>query len=182
MDELLAMLLPYVIGFCQVIVSLAFAISFAGKALHMPQFTRAVAAFAILPAWASKPAAYLLLIAEFTIALLVIAGGPLLVAGLLLATALLLIFSFALMSVLRRNMRIACNCFGPSHVPVSRYDVWRNAGLLLICLAGLAATSPANVTHRSLDFAGWGISAVAASVALLLLLRLGDIAQIFRQS
>lgn len=182
MNELLAMSLSYVTGFCQAIVSLAFAISFAGKALHMPEFTHAVTTFAILPAWASKPAAYLLLTAEFATALLVIAGGPLLNAGLVMATALLLVFSFALLSVLRRNMRISCNCFGPSHIPVSRYDVWRNAGLIVICLAGLAATSLANNPQRSLDFAGWSIAALAASVTLLLLVRLGDIAQLFRQS
>jgi hypothetical protein len=64
-------------------------------------------------------------------------------AGLALGAALLIAFTVAIGSVLRRGAPVSCRCFGSSTQPLGRRHLMRNALLLLVAAAGVTGTAPA---------------------------------------
>ncbi len=85
-------MLAYIQMFCRSVVLLVFIISFASKVSRIATFQQTITSFALLPRRFSRSAAYLFLLAEALVAMLVLLGGPLLLPGYLLASALLLLF------------------------------------------------------------------------------------------
>jgi hypothetical protein len=131
------MLADYLLVFFRVTIGLLFLISATGKLRDTAAFQEAVVDFQLLPRSWSRAVALGVPGAELCVVLLVAAGGPLLLVGFALAAALLLVFSTALVTVLRRDFTVTCNCFGPTVRRVSIYDVIRNAILIACALLGI---------------------------------------------
>ncbi len=124
---------------CQVVVGGVFALSAAGKLRDLRAFARAVGDFAVVPASLTAPVAAALVVLECIVPVLLL-FRPTALGGLLLAAALLAVFTAGLLGVLRRGAATACNCFGSaSSRPVGRVHIWRNAALLVVSGSGVAA-------------------------------------------
>lgn len=169
----------YLLAFCRLVIGLVFVVSFLTKARHLTVFEQTITRFALLPRRFSRTLARLFLGGELLVVVLIALGGPVLAAGFGLAIILLLLFSGALVSVLRREIRTSCNCFGTSEKPVAASDVGRNAGLLLCAILGCASLAGANSDNGRLSLAEWGILGLGATVFVALLLNLSDILQLF---
>lgn len=171
----------YLLAFCRLAIGLVFGISFLTKARHLTAFEQTIARFALLPKRFSRPLAYLFLGGELLVVVLVALGGPVLAAAFGLAIVLLLLFSGALVSVLRRQIHTSCNCFGASEKPVAASDVWRNAGLLLCAILGCAAVSGTYSEQGRLSLAEWGVIGLGATAFVAILLNMRDILQLIGQ-
>lgn len=163
---------------CRVSIALVFALSARGKARDMAGFEAAIGDFRVFPRGWSRMVARGVVGAELAVVVSMSIGGRVLLVGFLLAGGLLTVFSVALMSVLRRNLRVACNCFGPTERRVSPYDVARNA-LLIGCGAVGIWTFGASVTTLPVLETVLAC-AVAASLAVLLT-NLADVVETLRR-
>lgn len=175
------MFLSLLVTFCRIVIGLVFALSFLNKVLNPTMFERTVFSFDLVPKPLIKIAALLFLSGELTVVLFALAGGTFLGPGFTLAGILLLVFTMALASVLIRNIKTSCNCFGPSQKPVSAYDIWRNAGLILLVLAGLGALFMLNSDVANLDVPELSIVVLVAGSFVAIWLNLRDIIQLFHQ-
>src|SRR6185436_17118748 len=125
----------------------------------------------ILPRSLVVAAAWLFLTAEVAVVALLIAGA--LLPAFALALMLLLAFSAALASALYRRLPSSCNCFGSKKQPLSRFDLWRNAGLIVCAGAGCGAA--ATDTPYGLGLAEWLLVGVSALVFVAIWLQIGEI-------
>ncbi|MEU5527930.1 MauE/DoxX family redox-associated membrane protein [Micromonospora chersina] len=112
------------------------------------EFTRSVRDMGYRPA---GPLAAAVVAAEFT-AVVLLAVIPR--AGFLLSAALLLAFTVAVATNLRRA-GATCRCFGRTAAPLGRHHVWRNAFLVGCAIAGaLAPAGPVRPGEALLAVAG----------------------------
>jgi hypothetical protein len=133
----------YVLMFCRFTVIVMFVLSVSGKVKNIDAFQKSIEDFQLLPLAWSKVVAWAFLCMEAITILLTVIGGSALLVGFLLSACLLVVFSAALTLVLRRRVRISCNCFGWTERRISPYDVVRNALFILCSLVGLwALASP----------------------------------------
>ena len=168
----------YLLAFCRIAIGLLFVVSAIGKLRDFAAFRSSVAGFELLPrAWSGR-AAVGLLGTELGVVLLLAAGGPLLPVGLSLAALVLLGFSAALVAVLRRGLKVACNCFGPTTRRVSAYDVVRN--LVLFACAVLGAWALV-ASRQGLSATEVVLVALMAGCFVALLTQLGDVAETLRR-
>lgn len=174
-------MVTYVSAYCRIIVGLAFLASSLPKAYGLPTFEQTIKSFRLVPdAWSWLVARFLLL-GEFLVAAVTLAGTRFWWLGLLLAIIFLSAFSVAIASTLRRNIRTRCNCFGPSTGPLSLYDVWRNVGFVICALVGISILFMSPNQQERLDFQSWGLVGVAAAISLAIWLNLQDIVRLLRQ-
>lgn len=170
--------------FCRVTFIVLFAWSTWSKVRNFAAFKEAIMRFAILPQRLVLPASCLALVSELSVVTLLIAGHVWAQAGFVLATALLLVFSVAMISVLRRGINTSCNCFGHSDRNLSSVEVWRNLGLLclaLTCVVGnfeMSHDLPSRVMHADAAFSVL-MSAVAVACTLVVL-NLSDLVELVR--
>jgi peroxiredoxin len=167
------MMLPYLLTFCRLVIGLVFAISFVGKARDIGQFAKTIGRFELLPRRWNKTAAWIFLGGEAAVVVLLIVGGPLLPLAFALAGLLLLLFTLALLSALRRNIETSCNCFGASEKLLTYYDVGRNAVFMACSVLGWwlvpqVAGSPAAQNWPAL--AWQGLAAIGSGDRLVTLL------------
>jgi hypothetical protein len=126
---------------CRVVIGGVFLLSLAGKLADLRGFQTALRGLRLLPAGAVAPVAVALVSLEALTALLLLSPSSA-VAGFLLAAGLLVAFALGLRSTLRRGVRTTCACFGAlSATAVRPADVWRNALLVVVCGAGVWASS-----------------------------------------
>lgn len=112
------------------------------------EFTRSVRDMGYRPA---GPLAAAVVAAEFT-AVVLLAVIPR--AGFLLSAALLLAFTVAVATNLRRA-GATCRCFGRTATPLGRHHVWRNGFLVGCAIAGaLAPSGPVRPGEAVLAIAG----------------------------
>ncbi|GAA3220844.1 MauE/DoxX family redox-associated membrane protein [Nonomuraea helvata] len=165
--------------FFRLSLALVFALAFVAKVRDLPAFTKATAELSGLPARAARPAAVAVVAAEGSAATLMAVGGAALRWGLLLAAALLLLFSARLALALRRGRRVSCNCFGRSTQPISTLDLVRNAGLTACACAALLLEA---LTPRQGVLPADVLALVAAMAALFatVWLSLPDVSLILR--
>lgn len=130
------MTLSSLLIFCRLTIGLTFAWAVFGKLRDLSAFQAAVVDFRVLPPALSRSAAWVSLLAECAIILMLGMGKTLLLPGFVLAAGLLMLFSVALGLVLRRNRQVSCNCFGVTKRRVSPYDVARNLLLMVGSLVG----------------------------------------------
>jgi Methylamine utilisation protein MauE len=168
----------YLLAFCRIATGLLFAVSAIGKLRDFAAFRASVAGFELLPRAWSPIAARVLLGAEVGVVLLLAVGGPLLPVGFWLAALVLLGFSAALVAVLRRGLRVTCNCFGPTTRHVSYYDVIRNLVLLAVALLGVLALA---ASGQALDGTEIVLVALMAGCFVALLTQLADVAETLRR-
>lgn len=150
----------YLLIFCKIVVGLLFAISFLFKLKNFPQYVNTVSSFRLLPRSFSQSAAYLVLACELAVIIFLYKWQ---LAAFWLATGLLVIFSAALASVLLRNIKTVCNCFGANQNPVSPADLIRNLGFILCSWGGglLAAKPGVIVATTPLEVEIIGFAAIA---------------------
>jgi uncharacterized membrane protein YphA (DoxX/SURF4 family) len=169
----------YVLMFCRLAIAATFGWSALGKLRDMQAFRAAITAFRVLPARWSAPLAWAFVGGEVVVLLLLLSGLPALWRlGFALAALLLTLFSAALLSVIRRNMAINCNCFGRSEQQISWYDLVRNGLLLLCCAFGgcLPAAAQQRVAVGAAILLG-----VMSLVFVVLVTHLEDIVETLRQ-
>lgn len=144
-------MLPYLLAFCRIAIGLVFACAFLAKVRRAAGFAQTIANFDLLPRRWSKTAALLFLGGEVVVVILLILGGWLLPLAFALAGLVLLLFTSALISVLRRNIKTSCNCFGVSEKSISYFDVWRNVGFGLVIVLGLWSSKALALVNTSLS-------------------------------
>jgi hypothetical protein len=139
---------------CRAALVVVFALAFAGKvrgAAAWRAFVQSLAAFGVSAAWARPPAAAAIAAVEAAAVVLLVASPA---PGFALALALLAVFTGALVVALRRGQRAPCRCFGASERPIGPAHLARNAILLALACAGLAAGalkgSPSTALHDSI--------------------------------
>lgn len=164
--------------FCRILIALVFILSLVGKLRNVAAFQEAITDFELLPERAVKVATWAFLAGEALVIVLLVVGGGGLLAGFGLAIVLLALFSMALLLVLRRKLKVVCNCFGQSEQHISGYDVARNALLIVSCLGGLFALRSAGASLSAGELALLGLMAAAATI---LITNLADIAETVRQ-
>src|SRR6185436_14484892 len=113
------MLLGYLLIFCRMALGLLFFFSFLGKAPNLPPFERTLAGLGILPERFRRMVAFLFLIGELAVILLLAFDGQLLGLGLALSTLLLLFSSLALVSALARRTEFSYTGLGALPRPLS---------------------------------------------------------------
>ena len=172
-------MLPYLLTFCRLVIGLTFALSFVGKMRDVGQFAATIGRFDLLPRRWSKAAALLFLGGEAAVVILIIAGSPLLPLAFGLAILLLLIFSLALLSALRRGIETPCNCFGAGNKPLTYYDMGRNAGFILLAAAGLGMAGATGAVP-TLAFIEHLFIFIIAAVFVLLWTNLSEIAALLQ--
>jgi hypothetical protein len=165
--------------FCRSVVVCVFVLSFASKVRDVAAFRQSITNFALLPTQFSQLAAPLFLLAEALVVVLVTLAGPFLLPGYLLASALLLLFCIALLSVLIRRISTTCSCFCPTSTPISSIDIVRNTGFIVCTLGGcLTIVWPGHAGNP--DLATWGLGSLCALVFVATWTQLGEIVRIFR--
>ncbi|MFF3440577.1 MauE/DoxX family redox-associated membrane protein [Streptosporangium sp. NPDC002721] len=172
--------MSYVILGCRLVLLGIFLTSLVGKVRSRQAFREFVTATATLLAVAPGPArrfAALAVAAEAAIVVLI--GVPATVpAGFALSAVTLGGFGYALVRALRQERAAPCRCFGPSATPVGRRHVIRN--LVLIVAAATALGATAGGVPQAVEIPGAVITGVAALVCVVLIVRLDDIAELFR--
>lgn len=155
------------IGFgCRVLLAVVFFAAAVSKmrGRNRTEFRASLGAFGVNPRRRSAVVAAVIMCELATAVLL--AADVTALAGLVVGAALLIVFTMAIKSVLRRGTSASCRCFGASTQPLGRRHLVRNAILLSIAAVGITGTSPAT----ALGVAGWNPAAlmVAGFVAVVL--------------
>ncbi|MFB4270453.1 MauE/DoxX family redox-associated membrane protein [Nonomuraea sp. GTA35] len=160
---------------CRLLLAGVFLVALAGKVrgrAAFAAFTASIRALGLLPRPWAAVAAYALVAAELVTAALLLATR---VAGLAAAAVTLAVMTGGVLAALLRGRRAPCRCFGPSTRPLGRTHVARNLLLIAVAGAGLAAGGSGDPAHP----AGLVLSAVAAAVGVLVVVRLDDLAALF---
>lgn len=163
----------------RLLVGVVFVVALAGKVTGPPAFRAFVAslrAMRVVPArLAGAAAAASIAVEAVIVVLLAVPGRWAAGAGFVLAAGLLCVFAGAIALSLRRGNRAPCRCFGASATPLGRGHIVRNAGLVAVCAAGLAAAFGTG----SADPAAAVVAGGAGLVAGILVTAYDDIAALF---
>lgn len=129
---------------CRAAIAIVFLLALAGKVTgreSFGEFTASVRAMRVVPARAVGTVAAASVTAEaLVVVLAVIPTTVTAIAGCGLAALLAIVFSAGIAASLRRGNRAPCRCFGRSATPLGPRHIMRNAILLIVAAAGLAAT------------------------------------------
>jgi hypothetical protein len=165
----------YLIQISRFATAFIFLYSFITKLRDFAAFERAIQNFQLLPPTLHRAVAFTFMLGEALIVLVSGLGGNWLYLSFGLAITLLLLFIYALNSVLKRKIQTNCNCFGTSEQKVSPYDIWRNVGIILVALTGLLALFFDSSVPSVLDLA---LCILISLVLSLLLLNLRELMEL----
>lgn len=126
--------------FFRFVMGYVFVFSLAGKFKNIPSFVQTITNFRFFPSKFSKPIAYIILIGEVSVVLAMLIGKNLLLWGFLITSLMFLAFSIALSSVIVRNIKTSCNCFGPDEKDVNVGHVVRSFGFMICGIGGVSMT------------------------------------------
>lgn len=168
----------YLLLFTRWFVGLTFAWSSVAKLRSFANFKAAVLDFGLLPTRWVRAAATTVVVVEALIALAMLFEGLVLGAGFIAAVALLCCLTVAILAVLRRKARVACNCFGASDRVLTGYDVARNTVMATVCVVGLASSRSSTAPIEPAITAG---IAGAAAFLVVLVANLGDVVETLRR-
>ncbi len=156
------------IGFgCRVLLAVVFfaaAVSKVRGRRDRTEFRASLAAFGVKARWRSAVAAAVITCELATAALL--PADVTALAGLAAGAAMLIVFTMAIGSALRRGGSASCRCFGASAQPLSRRHLVRNAILLAITAVGVTGTLPIAASGG----AGWDPAALTLSAFVAVVL------------
>lgn len=167
-----------VLVFCRWAVGLTFAASALGKATAMDVFRDSVHDLGGVPGRRVPLVASAVVALETLAAVLMLLGRPGAVAGFVLATGLLVVFTAVLVRALTQRRQVSCNCFGRQQRRISWYDVGRNGALLAVCVGGMVAAVV--VSGRGPDLALLLVLGLMAAVYGLLATGLEDVVDTLR--
>lgn len=171
--------MDYVILGCRLLLVGIFLTSLAGKVRSRQAFREFLTATATLLDVAPEPArrlGMLAMAAEAAIVVLVIVPATV-PFGFALSAVTLGGFAYALVRALKRGNAAPCHCFGASAAPVRKLHVVRNVVLIVLALMALVATF-GGMSH-AVEIPGVVITALAALVCVMLVVRLDDLAELF---
>lgn len=167
----------YIIYITRIMLIFIFLYSFVTKLRDFAAFERAIKNFQLLPSNLHRLVSISFVLGEAFIVVTAIFGGNWLFQSYSMAIILLVIFIYALNSVLKRDIQASCNCFGVSEQKVSHYDIWRNIGIVMIPTIGFIALS-FNNTMSNLGLLAWLLSTIVAFVLSIFLLNLRDLMEL----
>lgn len=160
-------MITYLLLFCRFTLLALFGLACVGKARHPTHFSRALRRLHLVPERLTSGLAAIIISSELLVVVCLARGATLLVWGFGLAALLLIIFSLGLLAVLRRDLGAPCACFGLSEKPISRFDIWRNLGSLLLALVGLALSL--SFAHPPVPFEAASITVIGMAVVVYVL-------------
>ena len=175
------MLNSYGVAICRWIVGLVFAWSCTAKLRDVTTFSDTIRRFKLLPDHLVRLMAWVILSGEAAIMATMLIGGQLLAWGFILAAALLLIFCFALLSVLLRRIQTPCNCFGASSKsPVSLFEIVRSLTFSLFAMSGYGLLYKVQGNLGTLGILDWSLAGIIAVVIVLVMVQINEIVWVFR--
>jgi hypothetical protein len=171
---------------CRGVLVLVFAASAIGKLGNFGGFVAAIRGLRLVPdAW-PRPVARSVVAAEATAAGLLLLPTRVAVAGFTLVILLCVLFGVVIESSVRREIRVACPCFGASADLLNRRHLVRNGLLVAVAVVGLAVVQTAPpawfVGLAEFDtapgFVDVLVGAVAAVFVAAVVIRFDDVAEI----
>ncbi|MFJ6149935.1 MauE/DoxX family redox-associated membrane protein [Micromonospora profundi] len=154
---------------CRLTIGLVFLISSAGKVgspARFADFRSEIAAMRVVPAGLTRAAAASVCIVEIAVVGLLVSGFTA-VVGFVVGSALLAVFSAAILRTVRSGVGARCHCFGFRSGRLGIRHLYRNGFLMAVCAAGvLAATAGPDWTPAWVDLLPVTLLALVA-VALL---------------
>jgi hypothetical protein len=170
--------MAYLALVCQFAIGLAFAVSGISKVAGrtaFAEFVTSVGALARVPPRWRTPLAGMVVALELAVpvAMVTPAAG----SALVLAAGLLVAFSAAVWSAIRRRSTTRCRCFGPTSTPLGPLHLVRNGLLLAVAAVGAALllAGPAGPT----DPGGLVVAGAAGVVLAAVLIRVDDLISVF---
>jgi Methylamine utilisation protein MauE len=166
---------------CQWLLATVFAVAGLSKLVGQARFSEFVAATGrLLPPHAFRwrqPAAVLVVAGELaTVGLLLVPGTSRVGFG--IAAGLSTAFAVGIAAAVRRGERAPCRCFGLATRPLGAAQLIRAVLLVGVALAGYGSSLAS--LDRPIHPAGALIMAAAAVLAAVLIIRLDDLAVLFR--
>lgn len=165
---------------CRCVIGLVLAVSAASKLRSGSAFREFTTWLAGLPLPLVRNRPGLLgafMVAAEAVAAALVALPPTAWIGLLLAAALLAVFTAGTSLAVARGTRASCQCFGGSGAPLSLLHVVRDVALCAIAVAG-AVASHATGAHP----AGIAASLVGGAAVVIVVVFLDDLAALFAGS
>lgn len=130
-----------------ILISVTFLIASIAKVMTWHSFTASLGDLGLPFRQRFIPAVSgIVVIAELSVAILIMLGNQLRVIGFVLGLILLMAFTGVLVSVLWREVARECNCFGVSERPINNVDVVRNLGLCACCVTGIGLAQAGQTT------------------------------------
>ncbi|MET8764840.1 MauE/DoxX family redox-associated membrane protein [Lentzea sp. NPDC004782] len=155
------------------VLVLVFAASAIGKLGNFGGFVAAIRGLRLVPdAW-PRPVARLVVAAEAAAAGLLLLPHRGAVAGFTLVILLCVLFAVVIESSVRRDIRVACPCFGASADLLNRRHLVRNGLLVAVAVVGLAGVDTAPP-----GFVDALVGAVTAVFVAAVVIRFDDVAEI----
>lgn len=172
----------YLAVVCQAVIAVTFAVAAFTKGRSRASFVAFAASVRDLtarPRRVSHSLAVSVIVAEATVALLVVVPG-LHTAGFVLALILLAAFTAALVRALLRGERPSCRCFGSASAQIGLRTVVRNLLLGAAAVTGAVAGTLADASSAgAVDTRGTVLAIVAGAVAAGLIVAIDDIVELF---
>ncbi|MFC8718026.1 MauE/DoxX family redox-associated membrane protein [Kitasatospora sp. NPDC057198] len=163
---------------CRAVVTIVFAASALGKGRSPARFAAALRAMRVVPGRLAGPLSVAVPVAEAAVAVAVWVPAPAAWAF-VLASAMLAVFTAALVSVLRRGIAAPCSCFGVSTAPVGPAQVVRNCVLLAFCAVGSWAAFTTSRPTVVPDYGGMAVGLLVAVPSSILLIFSEIVADVF---
>jgi hypothetical protein len=166
----------------RLVLAAVFLLSGAGKLRSRAAFAEARRAVSVLggvPERLLSTASGLLAVTELVVALTLM-PGPTAMAALTAIVLMLTAFSLALARAIRNGVYVTCACFGAGGRPVSTRQLARNACLVVLAAAAIAArlSWPGDLT--SVSVGGLAVAAFGAVVAAGVVALWDDLADLVR--
>ncbi len=173
----------YLAECCRWYVLIALLAAAVGKSMRFGSFRSSLdESFPPLAAGGSLLVATSILVGEWSAALLMLAGGVLSRAGLMLAFGLFLFLTAVVALVLAKGLSVRCSCFGASRQRISGVDLIRNLLFITAAGFGLYGASATGITSAlgGLDAPATVAIVMVAMMVFLLSIHLREIAGLLR--
>ena len=160
----------------RIIIGTVFLLSGLSKIAAMREFSRAVAAYEILPHAITVPAAYLLPWFELALGIVILFGWHIGTFS-AISAALLTLFTLAVLVNITRGQRdLACGCFGAlvqerMGWKILIRNVWLTGAALVLALRSAGLTP----TQSVIPLAGYAVLALLVLLLMLLGKSIGDV-------
>lgn len=165
---------------CQAVIAVTFGTSTAAKVTGRAayaDFQHWLSASAGVPSRLAPPIAVVAVAAEAATAVAMVVP-PLVPAGFVVATVLLIVLTASVRSMIRRRVKVPCRCFGAGRHPPGTAHLARNLSLLVAAAGGLVMTT-ASAGPAPLG-SPWVLAATAGVACALLLINLEEIVTLAR--
>jgi uncharacterized membrane protein YphA (DoxX/SURF4 family) len=171
---------PLLLLFLRFVMGYVFVFSLTGKLRNIPSFVQTITNFLFFPSKFSRPLAYIILIGEVSVVVAMLIGKNLLLWGFLITSLMFLAFSIALSSVIVRNIKTSCNCFGPDEKEVNVGHVVRSLGFLVCGIGGMILTKLPFATSSGVGIIEMFLIGVFAVVFVILMMQISEVIKIFQ--